>query len=168
MADYIQIKNGSNIVYPVSWQEAFNLTIKGTVTPNSNLPSGFSYVSGDISYALNSSRSIGKIYGEPIFQLAVGANPSTVTIPLGFSVKATGSSYSIILPRSITYTWDKATGMVNASVVPNLQIASNGSVSLIMSNVTNNSGVITRLFIYAPACIYFFEDFGDVITPDPE
>lgn len=166
MADYIQIKNGDSNVFPVSWQEAFNLTIKGSVNTSSGLPTGVTFTGNQVFYALNSDRTIGKIYGVPHFDINSGFTNTTIVIPLNFSVKATGSQYDILVSRAFAFTWTSVTGQINATVNASIRVASDGAVSLVLPGVYNNSGTKTRLFITLPPCIYFFEDFGDIIETD--
>lgn len=128
-----------------------DLTIKEQTT-NFTLPSGVTLTGGGpIAIALNSDRSIGKIYGNPIFRCTSGGRK---TIETDLYVKATGEAYDIG-PAGFG---PKSDGSDFSYV--GIHIAADGKISFDFLGFANGT---TYLYLYP--CIYFFSDFGDTPTP---
>ena len=129
----------------------FNLTVKEQTT-NFTCPSGVTVSGGGPLYvALNSDRSIGKIYGNPIFRCTSGGRK---VIETDLYVQGTGESYDIG-PCGIGLKND-ATDFSYVS----LTIGTNGRISINILGFPNAS-----TYCYYFPCIYFFTNFGDVPTP---
>lgn len=128
-----------------------NLTIKESTT-NFTLPSGVTLAGGGpVSMALNSDRSVGKIYGNPVFRCTSGGRK---TVETDLYVKATGEAYDIG-PAGFC---PKSNGSDFSYV--GIHIAANGRVSITFAGFTND-----QTYVYMFPCIYFFSDFGDTPTP---
>lgn len=128
-----------------------DLTIKESTT-NFTLPTGVTLTGGGpVSMALNSDRSVGKIYGNPVFRCTSGGRK---TVETDLYVKATGEAYDIgpagYCPRSDGSDFSYV----------GIHIAANGRVSITFAGFTNY-----ETYIYMFPCIYFFSDFGDIPTP---
>ena len=129
--------------------QAIDLDLSDTANYNSFvLPTGVSYSGGKIYKALNTDKSVGKVYGN----LALNNSGSILRaeIPTNIVVKATGSDYTIAVAG---FSVGNTTNDVSAA---NLNVSSSGAVS-IDATVFGNE----RTTIYLFPCIYFFEDFGD-------
>lgn len=131
-----------------------NLTDMGSVTPTTGLPSGISYVNGTISYAFNSDRSIGKIYGSIQYKKTTSGDLNQGEFDTGIIVPAPDSEYSIV-PAGITLL----AGSYHFAGVT-FKVKTNGHVYISTSYWAN-----ATIYIYIPPCIYFFKDFGDTPTP---
>ena len=112
------------------------------------LPTGVSYNSGRVYKALNSAKTVGKIYANLALNNAGSA--VRVEIPTGIVVKPTGADYTIAV-AGFSYSQN------NEISSANILVSSSGAVS-IDATVFGN----TRTTIYLFPCIYFFEDFGDI------
>lgn len=128
-----------------------DLSIKEQTT-NFVVPTGVTLSGGGpISIALNSDRSLGKIYGNPVFRCTSGGRK---TIETDLYVKATGQAYDIG-PAGLCPKRDAS----DFSYV-GLHIAANGRISFSFLGFTND-----ETYVYLFPCIYFFSDFGDIPTP---
>lgn len=147
-------------------KEYFDLSVSGSKESVSGLPTGVTNSIFTVNWKLNSEKTFGKIYGKIQLDLAAGTTLTNqvLTIPLGFSVKATGSAYYIECGMGQCFTWNATTGSINAVPYVYLDVAADGAVTLRITGLYNNSSVKTRLFIVLPACVYFFYDFGDDIS----
>lgn len=119
------------------------------------LPSGVTSSGGiGLKIALNASKTIGKIYGYFTLTASGSASSGRFHLDSGVDVAATGEEYLIgavamnfkgtALDQTIVHATVSATGRLafNIAIAP-------GS--------TNN--------IWFPPCIYFFTNFGDIVTP---
>ena len=133
---------------------AIDLNLTDTAeTTSFTLPSGYTYSSGSIYKALNSSKTVGKIYGSLAIN-STNTSGSRITIPTGFVTSPTGSAYNIT-----SAGWCSNLAVNDFSTV-NLLIGADGSVSIDTATWAN-----TRTYIYLWPCLYFFKDFGDNPTP---
>lgn len=128
-----------------------NLTIKEQTT-NFTCPSGVTLNGGGPIYlAVNSDRSIGKIYGNPVFRCTSGGRK---VIETDLYVQGTGESYDIMVA---------GLGLKNDASdfsYVSLTIGANGRISINILGFANAS-----TYTYFFPSIYFFTDFGDVPTP---
>ena len=132
----------------------FNLTDTASYNTYPSLPSGISvHTVGLLQKALNAGKTVGKIYGNPIFNSS-RTTDGRLAIPTNITVAATGQSYAI----ACVGTCFPADAHDFSSV--NLLIDANGNVSLESQFWAN-----TRTYLYMQPCLYFFKNFGDVITP---
>ena len=130
-----------------------NLDDNGTSTP-SGFPSGVTLSSGYVSYAFNSDRSIGKVYGTFSLRKSSSGDINTAEIDTGIVIPAPDSDYDIF-PIGIVMTG----GTYHFSTL-GMRIKTNGHIYL-TSSIWGN----LTAYYYIMPCVYFFKDFGDVPTP---
>lgn len=122
-----------------------------TLTGSSNsfaLPANVNLQSGNLNYALNSDRTIGKIYGN--FTLG-GSGTGLLQFDTGIIVDAPEEEYTISTTGIIS------SGSVSFIGNTSLNIKTNGHVYAIAYKPSSAS-----IFVMFFPCIYFFRNFGDV------
>lgn len=122
-----------------------DLTVRGSSDTFTGLPAGVTLQSGNISYAFNTDRTIGKIYGN--FTLG-GSGTGLLNFDTGIIVDAPEEEYTI----GTTGMAAQGTFIANTSLV----VHTNGHVYLIVYKNTSASE-----FVMLFPCLYFFTDFGD-------
>ena len=139
---------GEGLAFGDGVLKAIDLNLSDTASYNTFvLPTGVSYQAGYVYKALNSAKTIGKIYGNLAFNNA--GSVLRAEIPTGIVVKPTGADYTI----SVAGFSISSEGSVSAA---NILVSSSGAVSIDATVFPN-----TRTTIYLFPCLYFFEDFGD-------
>ena len=134
----------------------FNLTDTGTFNFSTISDTRISYSGGLLNYALNSDKSIGKLYGCLYFGLGTITTNERIDIDTGITVAQPNTGYSIVtgclrLPTGGTENLDAASTV--------LTIGTNGHVYITFDVTTGQSN--KGYLLQYPACIYFFKDFGD-------
>ena len=138
----------------------FNFVNTGTLTLDFTGITSISKTGGDFSYALNSDGSIGKIYGAVVFSVAAGVTGSTtVDIPTNLYVSAPDTEYIINGGSCLTYVKSDDSIYSATFYTPVFKIDTSGRVYVRTSRIDRVAG--GKIFYGAPACIYFFKDFGD-------
>lgn len=136
----------------------FNLTDTGSasvgsMTKPANVISGY----GTIYKALNSGKTIGKLYGYAVLTLGTVSDNTPTAVNTGLKVTAPAATYNInagTLAR-------KNDGSPAFGTF--LRIDTEGDVYLYFTQTATVSGTVILEY---PASIYFFEDFGD--TPQAQ
>lgn len=150
VANDTTIITNSEITIKRSIDSSFAFTQTGKITPT--VSGGTIGNINDLYYALNSSGTIGKIYGRFRFN---PSNSGTVTITLPVSKLNVVSQFTIA--GACWYV--KSDGSVfNLMNSRDMTVNTNGNCVITFSGFA--SGDIVTLWF--PACIYFFTDFGDV------
>ena len=136
----------------------FNLTNAGTVAMNTlTKPTGISSMSGTFRYALNSDKSIGKLYGYLSFTAGTISSNTPCDIDTGVIVSVPASEYTIVTGQLGIAGDGSGTGFGCQ-----FTIKTNGHVHIAFTLTASQSN--KQYWVMLPACIYFFKDFGD--TPD--
>ena len=150
------ISIGKGLAYNNGALESIDLDLTNNIDVTiSGLPSGVTYTGGvGLKLALNAARTIGKIYGYFSLQATSAASGSRFYIDTGIDVAATGEEY---------YIW--AAGMetksnANDHSIVHIRVSETGRVSLYV--VAFPGGYAN---IWLPPCLYFFKNFGDIVTP---
>ena len=130
----------------------FNLTTTGDAISGCT-STAFSSISGNLFYALNSDKSIGKIYGRLLGTAGTITTAGNYVINTTIKVASTGVGYiirygGIALSTTFDYMSD---GYISINAY--------GDVSIGIYLTPSESG--KRISWFLPACIYFFKDFGD-------
>ena len=146
----LSIGNGLTVDNNIISSTDLNLTNNIDVTI-SGLPSGVTYGGGvGLKMALNSDRSIGKIYGYFTLNVTSSASSGRFYIDTGVDVKATGEEY---------YIWGNGMNFKGAGLdqsIVHTRISATGRVSLYVNAFPNSTANI-----WLPPCVFFFTDFGD-------
>lgn len=151
--DALTIGNGLSVSNGSIMAIDLNLDIKGTATL-SGFPTGMTLGTGEVSYALNADRTVGKVYGSFNFTATSSATSARFNIDTGINVAATGEDYYIDAAGfSLNYASSNYTGV-------NLYVNASGRVF-----IETKAFPGTSAYIYLWPCIYFFKDFGDTPTP---
>ena len=141
----------------------FNLVNTGTVTMDFTGITTISKVGGDFNYAINADGSIGKIYGAVVFSVDAGVSGSTtVDIPTNLYVSAPDADYNINGGSCLTYIKSDDSIYPSTFYTPVFKIDTSGRVYVKAQRIDRVPG--GKIFYGAPACIYFFKNFGD--TPN--
>lgn len=119
--------------------------------------SGITIASASITVALNSAKTVGKIYGSIQLNSTLSSRTST-TITIPKSVAATGAAYSIF-PAGIAWK-DLAQANYGNNGSIEILVSASGALSLAFSAHAN-----TKTLAALWPCLYFFKNFGDVPTP---
>lgn len=133
----------------------FNLTVTGNVNLNQvTKPAGVSALTSYFYYALNTDRTLGKLYGATSITFGTISSSQVILIPLGFTVAVPESGYNILVG---TYAIDTTSTSNTFNCA--LNIGTTGEVSLRCSVSSAHSD--KTFLMQFPASIYFFKDFGD-------
>lgn len=143
--DVIEI--GSGLFNDSGTLKAVDLNLTDTGTGSFTLPSNINLNSGNLNYALNTDKSIGKIYGN--FTLG-GTGTGLLNFDTGIVVATPDAEYTISTTGIVVS--GSVTGVGNISFV----VHTNGHVYITVYKPTSSS-----VFVLAFPCLYFFKDFGD-------
>lgn len=136
----------------------FNLTDTGMINNTDYTYTGvINAASSGIRYALNSDKSIGKIYGTITATMGTITQTTLSSIKTGLRVAAPSTAYDIAVGEF--YRHSDMTSGANGIFIG---VASDGEISIKFNALASASG--KTLLIALPACPYFFKDFGD--TPE--
>ena len=126
------------------------LSLSNTGSASIVPPTGVTVSWGNVLYALNSEGSFGKIYSNSL-EIKVGSTGGTKTIRLsGINVSEPETAYTMAAGVGFVYGTTLKTHEVY------LRINTDGTVDLRLNTNANET-----IEIFLPACVYFFEDFGD-------
>lgn len=142
------IEVGQGLVIESGTLKAIDLNLNTTGQSSFTLPSNISLQSGNLNYALNSDRSVGKIYGN--FTLS-GSRTGLLNFDTGIIVEAPDEQYTITTVGIVT------SGSVTFIGNISYEIHTDGHVYVVVYKPSN-----ANVFVMAFPCIYFFKDFGDV------
>lgn len=136
---------------------AIDLNLTDTGVSAVSIQTGEGTVNNSLSYAFNSDRSIGKIYGN--INVINGRQGYDYIINTGITVKPTGAAYTI---GNVGIGFQGLNAVKNI-LDPSLHVSATGEVTVrFTSRYVANDGYYLRLF----PCIYFFTNFGDEpVTP---
>lgn len=118
---------------------------------------GISITSASITVALNSAKTIGKIYGS-IQLISTLANRTTTTISIPKTVAPTGAAYTIFPAGFAWKDLAQANYGNNGSI--SIDVSASGALAVAFS-AHGNTKTLASLW----PCLYFFKNFGDVPTP---
>lgn len=132
------------------------LSITNTGKSTTTLTGGTQVDYNDVYYALNSSGTLGKIYGKYRFRVTT---TGTVTLTIAVPGLQVNDSFTISSGFYYNCVSDGAFSVINAR---DITVNTNGTITLTWSNFQINE-LIT---VWLPPCLYFFTDFGDVYNPE--
>lgn len=110
----------------------------------------------DMYYALNADGTLGKIYGR---LRITSSTTGTITVTLPISALSASSQFVISSACYYNTQGSGGFGIINAR---DITINTNGNCEITFSNIA----VGDRITLWMPPCLYFFTDFGDVISPN--
>lgn len=143
------VEIGSGLYNDNGTLKAIDLNLTLTGRSSFTLPSNITLASGNLNYALNSDRSVGKVYGN--FTLG-GSGTGLLNFDTGIIVAAPEEQYTITTVGIVS------SGSVSFLGNISYEVHTDGHVYCIVYK-PNTSNV----FVMAFPCIYFFKDFGDVL-----
>ena len=115
------------------------------------LPSGCTSVQTEIRWKKNRLSNRLWLCGVVVFNITAGTSGSTLDADLGIRVTPPSTAQRYFIGTAPAFTWNAATGSINAMQYIYLDIDTSGKVSLYSPNIYNNSGVVTRMFITLPS-----------------
>lgn len=131
-----------------------SITDNGQITPT--VSGGTIGNINNLYYALNADGTLGKIYGK----LRVNVTTTgTVTITLPIPPLAAKEQFNIACAATYTVTGGGQWLQIGAR---DITVNTNRTVTIEFTGI----GVNNSLTIFLTPCLYFFTDFGDIVTPD--
>lgn len=119
-----------------------------TVTVDtSSLPSGISYVSGTVTAIRSADGKTVMLNGELRFNITAGVTETNLLIPTSVYLPARQSVLNLTCGYIQSFTWNATTSQLNLMQGFLVRIDTTGRVSFYISNIYNNSRVLTRLFV---------------------
>lgn len=130
----------------------FNLTDTGVISTATG--TDIDMTGGSLCKALNAEGSIGKIYGRVLMKTATTIGTAGQKyIDSGFIVEAPATQYFILTGGlALTSTFDTQRDVF-------IRVRTDGHVEVGIYVATTDAN--KTFYVYLPACIYFFKDFGD-------
>lgn len=153
------VTSGDGIAFDTSTGEIssydFNLTDTGVISTATG--TDINITGGSLCKALNAEGSIGKIYGRVLMKTATTiATAGQKYVDTGFIVEAPAAQYFMITGGiALTSSFDTQRDVF-------IRVRTDGHVEAGIYVATTDAN--KTFYVYFPACIYFFKDFGD--TPD--
>lgn len=135
----------------------FNLTDTGVISTATG--TDVDITGGSLYKALNADKSIGKIYGRVLMKTATTiAAAGQKYVDTGFIVEAPAAQYYMLTGGiALTSSFDTQRDVF-------IRVRTDGHVEVGIYVATTDAN--KTFYVYFPACIYFFKDFGD--TPQAQ